>query len=120
MCLVSVVISFYSWKKCLFEKYGAYLPIDKDIETIQINKRKIFMSTKTYRQFKEMFFPLIEELSQDYWCTHTGVDGYMYLLFQRRFLKLTYFMTVISFFAQIVLYFIDKDFEFSLFGDKKL
>jgi hypothetical protein len=67
-----------------------------------------------------MFFPLIEELNQDYWCTHTGVDGYMYLLFQRRFLKLTYYMTAISFFAQFLLYLIEKDFEFSLFGDKKL
>ena len=57
------------------------------------------MSTKTYSVFIKMFNPLLEELNQDYWTTHTGVDGYMYLLFQRRFLKLTHHMTFISFAA---------------------
>jgi hypothetical protein len=32
----------------------------------------------------------------DYWVTHTGTDGYVYLLFQRRFLKLTLYLAVIS------------------------
>jgi hypothetical protein len=57
------------------------------------------MSTKTYSVFKSMFFPLLEKLDMEYWCTHCGVDGYLYLLFQRRFLKLTYYMTGISIFA---------------------
>ena len=25
-------IVFFIWKKCLFEKYGAYIPIDKNID----------------------------------------------------------------------------------------
>ena len=31
-CLLLAVITFYLWKKCLFEKYGAYMPLDKNIE----------------------------------------------------------------------------------------
>lgn len=74
------------------------------------------MSTKTYSVFKSMFFPLLEKLDMEYWCTHCGVDGYLYLLFQRRFLKLTYYMTGISIFAQFLLFFIEKDYKFSIFG----
>jgi len=54
------------------------------------------MSTKTYSVFKSMFFPLLEKLDMEYWSTHTGVDGYLYMLFQRRFLRLTVYMTIIS------------------------
>lgn len=32
----------------------------------------------------------------DYWVTHCGTDGYLYLLFQRRFLKLLMYFSVIS------------------------
>lgn len=32
----------------------------------------------------------------DYWITHTGTDGYLYLLFQRRFLKLLLYFSAIS------------------------
>ena len=31
-CAMVTVITFYVWKFCLFEKYGAYLPIDKNID----------------------------------------------------------------------------------------
>lgn len=49
----------------------------------------MFMSTKTYKVLEGLFLPLMEKLEMEYWCTHTGVDGYLYLLFQRRFFKLT-------------------------------
>lgn len=39
------------------------------------------MSTKTYTVFKSMFFPMLNKLEMEYWCTHCGVDGYLYLLF---------------------------------------
>ena len=95
------ILTFIVWKKCLFEKYGAYIPIDKNIDVQQINKRKVLMSTKTFSVLRPMFLPLVNELKMDYWCTHTGVDGYLYLLFQRRFLKLTIYMSSISIIAQI-------------------
>lgn len=75
------ILVFITWKKCLFEKYGAYIPIDKNIDVQQINKRKVLMSTKTFSVLTTMFLPLVRELKMDYWCTHCGVDGYLYLLF---------------------------------------
>ena len=116
--LTLTVITFFIWKKCLFEKYGAYLPLDKNIDTQQLNKRKVLMSTKTYSSFKMLFFPLLDDLKVEYWCTHCGVDGYMYLLFQRRFMKLCLFMAAISIIGQLVL-FVTENHSESLFGIKQ-
>ena len=30
--LALTILTFFVWKKCLFEKYGAYIPIDKNID----------------------------------------------------------------------------------------
>lgn len=46
--------------------------------------------------FTTFFTKIISKLDTDYWVTHTGTDGYLYLLFQRRFLKLTFFMSIIT------------------------
>ena len=117
-CFMLTIISFFIWKKCLFEKYGAYLPIDKNIDAQQLKKRKVFMSTKTFSIFNSMFFPLLQKLDMDYWCTHCGVDGYLYMLFQRRFLSLTIYMSVVSIVSQIILFLVDKDYSFSVFGNQ--
>ena len=77
------------------------------------------MSTKTFSVLKTMFLPLVQELKMDYWCTHTGVDGYLYLLFQRRFLRLTIYMSTISIIAQVVQYFMINNYNFRVFGEDK-
>ena len=74
------------------------------------------MSTKTFNVFYSMFDPLLQKLDMEYWCTHCGVDGYLYLLFQRRFFRLTLYMTAISMISQFLLIFIEKDYDFSIFG----
>lgn len=38
----------------------------------------------------------MRRLDMEYWSTHCGVDGYLYLLFQRRILKLVFAMAIIS------------------------
>jgi hypothetical protein len=43
-----------------------------------------------------MFYKLIYKLDMEYWVLHTGTDGYLYLLFQRRFLRLTLYLSVLS------------------------
>ena len=110
------LITFWIWKKYLFERFGVYIPIDRNLDVQQINKRKVFMSTKTYSVFRPIFFPLLRELKMDYWCTHTGLDGYMYLLFQRRFLRLTVYMGLISVCAQYLMYLNDKNYAFHFMG----
>ena len=43
-----------------------------------------------------MIYSLIRKLDMEYWATHCGNDGYLYLLFQRRFLKLSIYYSLIS------------------------
>ena len=74
------------------------------------------MSTKTFSVFKAMFMPMLQKLDEEYWCTHCGVDGYLYLLFQRRFFRLSVYMTLISFIAQIIVTVLDQNANFRIFG----
>ena len=76
-----LAMTFLIWKKCLFEKYGAYIPLDKNLDVQYVSKRKVLMSTKTFSVFRKMYEPLIRNLDMNYWIIHTGVEGYMYLLF---------------------------------------
>lgn len=61
-----------------------------------MNQRKIFYKTKTFDVFINFFTTIVNKLDMDYWVTHCGTDGYLYLLFQRRFLKLLMYFSVIS------------------------
>jgi hypothetical protein len=74
------------------------------------------MSTKTFSVFYSSFKVLLHKLDMEYWSTHCGVDGYLYMLFQRRFLQLTIYMTIISIIVQGLLYIFDKDYQVSLIG----
>lgn len=51
--------------------------------------------------FTQFFETIVEKLDRDYWITHCGCDGYLYLLFQRRFLKLLIWFSVISMLVSI-------------------
>ena len=61
-----------------------------------MNQRKLFFKTKTFDVFLNFFSRIVAKLDMDYWVTHCGTDGYLYLLFQRRFLKLLAYFSVIS------------------------
>lgn len=67
----------------------AELPINKSIRADIESKHRLFARTKTLSIFMSMFGSLIRKFEFDYWVTHCGTDGYLYLLFQRMFLKLT-------------------------------
>jgi len=54
------------------------------------------MRTKTFGIFWSTFSKLMQKLEMEYWVTHCGNDGYLYLLFQRRFLKLTLYLSFVS------------------------
>lgn len=42
---------------------------------------RMYARTKTLSIFWSMFSSVVSELDQEYWVTHCGVDGYLYLLF---------------------------------------
>lgn len=51
----------------------------------------------------------IWNLDSEYWIEHTGLDGYIYLLFQRYLLKLLFFYTLIAVLASIPINFTNSN-----------
>ena len=50
-----------------------------------------------------MFTSIVWKLEMEYWVSHCGNDAYLYLLFQRRFGKLTIYLTVISILTSVAI-----------------
>jgi hypothetical protein len=86
------LLSILGWKKLWFDRFGAELPVFKNID----GETRMYARTKTLSIFWSMFSPIIKSLEMDYWVTHCGADGYLYLLFQRRFLQLTVYLSLVS------------------------
>lgn len=60
---------------------SAELPIDKNINIQEMNKRRLYAKTKTFSIFRRMFSSIVYKLEMEYWVLHCGTDGYLYLLF---------------------------------------
>jgi hypothetical protein len=101
------VFAYFLWRIIWFRPYGGKtlkcltsltveIPIDKNFNIQELNQRKIFYKTKTFDVFVNFFSNIVKKLDMDYWVTHTGTDGYLYLLFQRRLLRLMVYFSIIS------------------------
>ena len=44
--------------------------------------------TRSFKVFWEFYWRLLYNLRAEYWVVNCGLDAYLYLLFQRKFLKL--------------------------------
>lgn len=95
------IFAYFLWRIIWFRHYGVEIPIDKNFNIQELNQRKLFYKTKTYQVFTEFFRTIVDKLDRDYWITHCGTDGYLYLLFQRRFLKLLLWFSLISILVSI-------------------
>lgn len=94
MCCLVFVLALFGWKKIWFDRFGAEMPLYKTPQMQHNNK--LFAQTKTLGIFAPMLYQLTKTLDMEYWTTHTGPDGYLYLLFQRRFLRLTVYLSLIA------------------------
>jgi len=52
---------------------------------------------------------LVVKLDMEYWVTHCGTDGYLYLLFQRNIFILMIKLSAVSFFMSIAMNLIIQD-----------
>ena len=69
------------------------MPVFKNTADLET---RMYARTKTLSIFWSMFSSVLTSLDQEYWVTHCGVDGYLYLLFQRRFLRLTLYLSGVN------------------------
>lgn len=59
-----------------------------------LEKRQLFYSTTSPSILLEFFKQVVAKFDRNYWITHCGIDAYLYLLFQRRIMKLLVGMAV--------------------------
>lgn len=52
--------------------------------------------TSSFKVFWEFYYRILKSFKADYWTLNCGLDAYLYLLFQRKLLKLMIFFFVLS------------------------
>lgn len=76
------------WKKMWVSRFGVQIPGYGD-------------SFKSVSSIFSIMKGIIWDLESEYWIENTGIDGYIYLLFQRYLLKLLFLYTLIAVLASI-------------------
>jgi hypothetical protein len=70
------------------------IPIEKTVAGL--DRRFLFYTTRSLSILLEFFNGMLSKFSRDYWATQCGQDAYLYLLFQRKLMKLTVGLGVTS------------------------
>jgi len=70
------------------------IPIEKNVEGL--DKRHLFYTTRSPSILLDFFKGMLTRFSRDYWATQCGQDAYLYLLFQRKLMKLTLVLGLVS------------------------
>lgn len=61
---------------------------------VGLDKRQLFYNTRSVSILYDFFKKMLTTFSRDYWASQCGQDAYLYLLFQRRLLRLTVILGV--------------------------
>ena len=62
------------------------IPIEKKVAGLE--KRQLYYNTTSPSILYDFFKKVLTQFDRDYWSTHCGKDAYLYLLFQRKLMKL--------------------------------
>lgn len=82
------LLGVYVWKRTWVKRFGIKIPDYPDT---------MFSLTSIFQVMKNVIW----DLDSEYWIRNTGLDGYIYLLFQRYLLKLLFLYTLIAVLASI-------------------
>jgi hypothetical protein len=99
--------AFWGWKRIWFDNFGAEMPIDRSFQ--KDSKQRLLARTKTLKIFWSMLRNLAFKLDMQYFTTHIGNDGYLYLLLQRNIGLLSLKIGIISFALSIIMNIILED-----------
>ncbi|CDW80986.1 transmembrane protein 63c [Stylonychia lemnae] len=83
--LVAVVAWYHLWIKGLGEKNVAGL-----------DKRQLFYTTRSPSILYEFFKKMLSKFDRGYWSAQCGQDAYLYLLFQRKLIRLAIILAISS------------------------
>jgi Late exocytosis, associated with Golgi transport/Calcium-dependent channel, 7TM region, putative phosphate len=92
------LIGVLVWRKIWVSRFGVKIPGYAD---------RFYSVSSVLPILKKLLW----ELESEYWIEHTGIDGYIYLLFQRYLLKLLFIYTLIAVLASIPMNFTSSNNE---------
>lgn len=91
-----LLLTFIIWRYLWLKRTGVEVPIDDSQETRNNKPSTEYQTTKNFNVFWRMFYDYYTKFNQDYWVRNWGLDAYLYLLFQRKVLKLLFTISCIS------------------------
>ena len=99
------------------------IPIEKNVAGL--DKRQLFYTTRSPPILYEFFHKMLARFDRGYWSAQCGQDAYLYLLFQRRLIRLAVIVAVASMIVSLsVNLFVTQDqqewFEKSSLNNKSL
>ncbi len=69
---------------------------DKRLEGLHLHHQTIRMKTQSFAIFWDTFTEILDKLSRSYWSSNCGVDGYIYMSFQRHLMRQTFYFFIIA------------------------
>ena len=75
---------------------GLEIPIDKKFYDVEFKKKRVFCSTSSFKVFWEFYMKIMTAFNPEYLTLNWGIDAYIYMLFQRKMMKLMLFYAVLS------------------------
>lgn len=87
-CLISRII----W----INGVGLEIPIDKKFYDVDFKKKRVFWSTSSFKVFWDFYIKIMTAFNTEYLTLNWGIDAYIYMLFQRKMMKLMLFYAVLS------------------------
>jgi hypothetical protein len=70
------------------------IPIEKNVAGL--DKRQLFYTTRSPSILFDFFKNMLSKFSREYWSSQCGQDAYLYLLFQRRLMRLAIILALSS------------------------
>ena len=105
--LITILLWMYIWLK----RIGIEMPIDKSEQHHGTRTFGLFFTTKQLNIFWKLFYKAITNFDDEYWVKICGLDGFLYLKFQRSLFKMIFVVSMISMFLS---------FAFNLTSDSSL
>ena len=90
--LIVILIGLYLWNYIWIKEYGGTIP-----NTQYDSEDLTYFTSKNYKIFIGQFYKKYKEFDKSYLLRSIGMEAYIYLIFQRKVIKLLSVMAIMSF-----------------------
>jgi hypothetical protein len=95
----NLLIFFIWWfisRVVWINQIGVEIPIDRKFYDVEFKKKRVYCSTSSFSVFWDFYIKIMTAFNAEYFTLNWGIDAYIYMLFQRKMMKLMLFYAVLS------------------------